>query len=74
MFRGTRFLSGVAVLGSVEQMGLISDRAHTIYKGVEGVYFCGGAVQIPLARVETFAQIKLPVHSVTFSATPPALK
>lgn len=33
LFRKTCFLSSVAVLGSVLQMGLISDRPHTILKG-----------------------------------------
>lgn len=39
---GTCFLSIVAVLGKAIQMGVISDRPHTILR-VDGVYFYEGA-------------------------------
>lgn len=39
---GNCFLSSLAVLGSGVQMGLISDRPHTILKAVDGVYFYEG--------------------------------
>lgn len=46
LFGETCFLSSVAVLGSVLQMGLISDRPHTILR-VDGVYFYEGTCKFP---------------------------